>query len=1189
MRTIVAFHKSAFITFFVLLSSFFSLAQGPVSMPPLPEAASFFKSVEVPVSAYTGLPNIGVDFYTIATKELKIPIRISYNARGIQVAEIASRVGLGWALQCGGMISRQVRGFADDRGDGLMWHRDYNDMFTNKIKRDYFSSQLSTYTTADEFPDQFFFDVNGQSGKFIFDHNDGTIVQQKFSDLKIVPTFEANNTTITSWKITDQAGNKFYYGRSKDSSRSAKDYNNTSDGFYFSSIDGMASTGASGNGDVSAWRLLEIETYLNEKIEFFYETEEGIYYQHSYDKIDQSHANGSADQKAFFSRENALQNQLSEIRFPGGKVLFQKDTAARLDFPGYPLKSITVKNGIDTIIKSFSFTYHYDTCYDDPNQLDYLKLIDPLAKYRLFLDKITERNSRGDSLPPTQFSYDTTKLPNRFSTSQDVWGYYNGAPNGKYLTFLTYNRRIDRRVDSTRSGASILKKIIYPTGGSVEFTYEQNRVNAGGFLDVLSTLDIDRVDSISMMEGLGRDTAFLVSGTFQKDIVIGSNIAPNTHGRFSVLLPVGANEFNFSVTIERTDSAYIYSLYPSSTDEYINLPPGPYRMKVTPGAGMTSGFMASISWSVLVPPFEDEVEGDVVSGAGKRIRKIVHKNGDQTALTKSYEYLNVGGGSSGKMLGFPNFRYKKPYALQKAVGTTPSFSSPTMYMWLLDLWGSGPGSPLTNVQGNTLGYQRVTEYLGDSANNIGKTVYEFTVDMDGGDYFKFPYHLPVDYEWLRGKPVSTEMYKNNGGSYELVKQIVNTYTYAGFENASAKLDAIFFQTEGQPDTLVRLNINDRRRRFIPYLIFQDEDFDIHTNPDDFKVYYQTAGTFDLASTAVTTYSGTLSSTEYTWFDYNYDRHYGGPVAQRTTNSKGDSVVITQTFLPDLDSRSGAQQKMQDSNRINNPVTVKTVVKTSGGTTLSELNKQTIVKDWGGDLVLPEKAETKKGAYAYDTDVTMNAYDGIGNILQFTAKDGVPNAFIWDYNHQYPISKTTNASYGSVAFSSFEADATGNWDYSSSGVRADSGSVTGNKAFVLTSGRNVQRTALDKEQTFLLTFWLKTNGSTVSVNKGSATGGSGGTVLMEKHGWKLYQKEIAMQGDSTLTISGTGVIDEVRLFPKAAQMVTFTYDPLVGITTQCDVNNRITYYEYDRFNRLLRIRDMDKNILKSFSYVYQEAQ
>jgi len=51
------------------------------------------------------------------------------------------------------------------------------------------------------------------------------------------------------------------------------------------------------------------------------------------------------------------------------------------------------------------------------------------------------------------------------------------------------------------------------------------------------------------------------------------------------------------------------------------------------------------------------------------------------------------------------------------------------------------------------------------------------------------------------------------------------------------------------------------------------------------------------------------------------------------------------------------------------------------------------------------------------------------------------------------------------------------------------------------------------------------------------------------------------------------------------MTTYTYEPLVGITSVSDVGGKISYYEYDGSKRLLDIRDQSRNILKAFCYNY----
>jgi len=46
---------------------------------------------------------------------------------------------------------------------------------------------------------------------------------------------------------------------------------------------------------------------------------------------------------------------------------------------------------------------------------------------------------------------------------------------------------------------------------------------------------------------------------------------------------------------------------------------------------------------------------------------------------------------------------------------------------------------------------------------------------------------------------------------------------------------------------------------------------------------------------------------------------------------------------------------------------------------------------------------------------------------------------------------------------------------------------------------------------------------------------------------------------------------------------------VGMTSQCDVDNRVTYYFYDPLARLKYVKDQDGNIIKTYQYHYQGGQ
>jgi YD repeat-containing protein len=65
-------------------------------------------------------------------------------------------------------------------------------------------------------------------------------------------------------------------------------------------------------------------------------------------------------------------------------------------------------------------------------------------------------------------------------------------------------------------------------------------------------------------------------------------------------------------------------------------------------------------------------------------------------------------------------------------------------------------------------------------------------------------------------------------------------------------------------------------------------------------------------------------------------------------------------------------------------------------------------------------------------------------------------------------------------------------------------------------------------------------------------------------------------------------NNIRLILTANVMVsTYTYKPLIGMTSQTDPNGKTTYYEYDGFGRLIYIKDQDYNVIQEYIYHYKE--
>lgn len=87
---------------------------------------------------------------------------------------------------------------------------------------------------------------------------------------------------------------------------------------------------------------------------------------------------------------------------------------------------------------------------------------------------------------------------------------------------------------------------------------------------------------------------------------------------------------------------------------------------------------------------------------------------------------------------------------------------------------------------------------------------------------------------------------------------------------------------------------------------------------------------------------------------------------------------------------------------------------------------------------------------------------------------------------------------------------------------------------------------------------------------------GETAIMEYYGTADLGKTDLLK---TQTIGGgsTGSV--------LARTISFDYLPLVGISSETDINNYITTYQYDAFSRLKSIKDPQEYLLKDFYYHY----
>jgi YD repeat-containing protein len=214
-------------------------------------------------------------------------------------------------------------------------------------------------------------------------------------------------------------------------------------------------------------------------------------------------------------------------------------------------------------------------------------------------------------------------------------------------------------------------------------------------------------------------------------------------------------------------------------------------------------------------------------------------------------------------------------------------------------------------------------------------------------------------------------------------------------------------------------------------------------------------------------------------------------------------------------------------------------------------------------------------------VLYEKYSNFGTLIQYRkSSEDFPVSLIWGHYKKLPIAKVTNAETTQVAFTSFDEPTT-----SEGGWTLVSGSLTGVAAKTgiksLADGSTINRNDLPAGD-YIIGFWARV----ITGSSGSVTV-NGTPVPVTGTEWNYYQTS---RNTTSVTVSNSNVfLDEVRLHPLNAQMISYTYEPLVGMTSQTDPNGNVTYFEYDSSGRLHVVKDMDGNIVKLYNYRFTNEE
>jgi hypothetical protein len=406
-------------------------------VPPSPNVAAINKFGNIPVGLSTGIPSVGVPIYEWKGQNFGINFKVSldYHAGGIKVDEMASSVGLGWALNAGGVISRTKRGVPDEFPiDGFLYRSLPNSDQDGNMPINAANSDRLLYRMnggyIDTQNDIFNYNFNGRSGRFVLGKNNDILFLDN-AKLKVIWETQSINgrTLFTKFTITDELGYKYVFSAYETTRQDLASFS----GFY-----------------TSAWYLTQIFNPSGKDAI-------ALQYEDTYINVGTSMSSTEAVPVVLdgytlpYSSSGGSQplvntKRLKTIVFPDqNTVNFIYDNVKRQDVTAtsneYLLKKVTINKG--TTSRGFLLNQNYS------------------LGGRATLLSVTEIGGTKETpLMPYKFEYYTNAiLPPRLSNSQDHWGYPNrntgplipseffaapGGSYGPYRQFTGGNRDTDQ-------------------------------------------------------------------------------------------------------------------------------------------------------------------------------------------------------------------------------------------------------------------------------------------------------------------------------------------------------------------------------------------------------------------------------------------------------------------------------------------------------------------------------------------------------------------------------------------------------------------------------------------------------------------------------------------------------------------------------------------------------------------------
>lgn len=508
------------------------------NITPQVESFQIAKSGNLTPSLYTGAMTYSLPLYIYSDPDFNIPISLEYNYDGYKVARSAGTVGLGWALNYGGVITREIRGLKDEYvqenydGDyhtryGFFWaykkrlplnspftiNRPWTDdleiistpaelvrYLNDDLYEDY---PVSTYGDSyDLSPDLFHFSFGPYSGDFIMNNNGTlTLTSSTHPQGELEVTVESTlGMGGTSLKFTIKTGDGYEY--TFGDTVNAREYH-ISHIIKDECSDDTNLTGTMSGWTDTAWKLTKIKAPNGRMVLFSYTEKPTLTPTVTYS----------------YSTYTRLLPTSEAMPTPRDSVPSWERTNLNYGY-SHPIEQIRICGADGSRTEStVSFSWANKTSSEDEmSALNYESTVapsylnsHPLQIRNVKLSAVTIKNIDSEFVKSIQFSqssigstsgpqrmvlvnvsdsqngkwyfdYDrgTGSLPEYDSKRHDIWGFWCEAymdPRQKasWDDLIQSTPNFVERLDYLKSGS--LRMITYPTGGWSEISYERNEAD----------------------------------------------------------------------------------------------------------------------------------------------------------------------------------------------------------------------------------------------------------------------------------------------------------------------------------------------------------------------------------------------------------------------------------------------------------------------------------------------------------------------------------------------------------------------------------------------------------------------------------------------------------------------------------------------------------------------------------------